>query len=253
MEYELCHWGIKGQKWGVRRYQNKDGSLTPAGKKRQNAYRSTSIKSVMARRSNEKVDASFKKWDENAKKRDNAIELGKKATAAKRAYESDKSNKDLKSAYKDANKQYKKALRSNTQYRQGVVRQEVGRDASRKYLSDAKKIKKQLDKDPSNKALQKQYNDLMSKHDVERANARRAVEVGEKRSRAVAKVKRSMTMTVKAAAGTAAVTAGAYAVNKYLNSHDVVVNGKQVRMNAQNVADLVGAANRVKKMMGFVW
>ena len=31
---ELYHWGVKGQKWGVRRYQNKDGSLTPAGKKR---------------------------------------------------------------------------------------------------------------------------------------------------------------------------------------------------------------------------
>ena len=31
---ELLHWGIKGMKWGVRRFQNKDGSLTPAGKKR---------------------------------------------------------------------------------------------------------------------------------------------------------------------------------------------------------------------------
>ena len=31
---ELYHWGVKGMKWGVRRYQNKDGSLTPAGKKR---------------------------------------------------------------------------------------------------------------------------------------------------------------------------------------------------------------------------
>lgn len=30
----LCHHGIKGQKWGVRRYQNKDGSLTSAGKER---------------------------------------------------------------------------------------------------------------------------------------------------------------------------------------------------------------------------
>ena len=31
---ELYHHGIRGQRWGRRRYQNKDGSLTPAGKKR---------------------------------------------------------------------------------------------------------------------------------------------------------------------------------------------------------------------------
>lgn len=31
---ELQHWGIKGQRWGHRRFQNKDGSLTPAGRKR---------------------------------------------------------------------------------------------------------------------------------------------------------------------------------------------------------------------------
>lgn len=30
----ICHHGILGMKWGVRRYQNKDGSLTTAGKKR---------------------------------------------------------------------------------------------------------------------------------------------------------------------------------------------------------------------------
>lgn len=30
----LAHHGIKGQKWGIRRYQNEDGSLTEAGKRR---------------------------------------------------------------------------------------------------------------------------------------------------------------------------------------------------------------------------
>lgn len=34
MDYVLYHSGIKGMKWGIRRYQNKDGSLTPAGRKR---------------------------------------------------------------------------------------------------------------------------------------------------------------------------------------------------------------------------
>ena len=31
---ELYHYGVKGMKWGVRRYQRTDGSLTAAGKRR---------------------------------------------------------------------------------------------------------------------------------------------------------------------------------------------------------------------------
>lgn len=35
MENYIQHHGVKGQKWGVRRYQNPDGSLTAAGQRRQ--------------------------------------------------------------------------------------------------------------------------------------------------------------------------------------------------------------------------
>lgn len=41
MHYEtnsLTHYGIKGQSWGIRRFQNEDGSLTEAGKQRYGYY-----------------------------------------------------------------------------------------------------------------------------------------------------------------------------------------------------------------------
>lgn len=40
---ELYHHGIKGMKWGVRRYQNADGSLTDAGKRRARRKESRAI------------------------------------------------------------------------------------------------------------------------------------------------------------------------------------------------------------------
>ena len=57
----IAHHGIKGQKWGVRRYRNEDGSLTEAGKKR---YEKDSIK--LERKYNA-ADKKYRKMDKRAR------------------------------------------------------------------------------------------------------------------------------------------------------------------------------------------
>lgn len=46
----LEHYGIKGMKWGVRRYQNEDGTLTDAGKNRLKNYQDKEYARVSKRR-----------------------------------------------------------------------------------------------------------------------------------------------------------------------------------------------------------
>lgn len=69
---ELKHWGILGMKWGVRRFQNEDGSLTTAGKRRGGTPK-------LSRK--EKRDAEFNKTLQGSGKRrlteQNKIDIAK--------------------------------------------------------------------------------------------------------------------------------------------------------------------------------
>lgn len=90
-EQYLAHHGIKGQRWGVRRFQNSDGSLTAAGKKRRgvsdkddkNAY----IKAITEKHSNKSfkdstrditVDVLKSRVDQVGKKLDERLEKDSK-------------------------------------------------------------------------------------------------------------------------------------------------------------------------------
>lgn len=67
---ELYHHGVKGQKWGIRRYQNKDGSLTPAGKKRMKVFQDAASRAADSKKF---ADSEYKRFtklaeEEEAKK-----------------------------------------------------------------------------------------------------------------------------------------------------------------------------------------
>ena len=81
---ELQHHGILGQKWGVRRFQNEDGSLTDAGRKRYNVniiesknkldkakkrYKNIRIRNIANPFSVSQAEISRAKWQRNAAKR----------------------------------------------------------------------------------------------------------------------------------------------------------------------------------------
>ena len=60
---ELYHFGIKGQKWGIRRFQNKSGGLTSAGRKHyDDGSESNSGSSGQSFKSRAKKDVTSRKF-----------------------------------------------------------------------------------------------------------------------------------------------------------------------------------------------
>ena len=76
MENELMHWGIKGMKWGVRRYQKKDGTLTNAGKKRYDKEMAKLKEEEKIAKNKLRTQAKLNKLDEKRKEIE-ALKSGK--------------------------------------------------------------------------------------------------------------------------------------------------------------------------------
>ena len=78
---ELYHHGIQGQKWGIRRYQNLDGTLTPAGRERYGGdvsqVKESKLKNQMFRNGNVGNNLSKDRYSEFQKRTKNEEKLTK--------------------------------------------------------------------------------------------------------------------------------------------------------------------------------
>lgn len=110
---ELYHHGVKGQKWGVRRYQNADGSLTSAGQ------------------------ARYNKLEKKRVKLNNKYESYEKASI-------ENDNKDIKRSMKSLNKKYNKGKITKEKYetkKQSIsLVNNLATDAAKKTTKERKKI-----------------------------------------------------------------------------------------------------------------
>lgn len=140
---ELKHYGIKGMKWGVRRYQSKDGGLTPAGRKRyaDKEEKEKTVKSAV--RNYSKKFNDWNKTQEFADKKWNSVSeqyksLGKTAITRMLNAAKNKSSaaKQYSKAYDDWNKTQELADKKWSETR--AAYKETGRNAVSRILNNIK-------------------------------------------------------------------------------------------------------------------
>lgn len=115
MENELYHHGIKGQKWGVRRFESASGHLTSAGKKRyadeKAAYKSAKKELKVARKELKKAPilAGRSNMDKTKKLRDNYDKAEMNMIDAKAKYNGAKSRNSAKAEFNTYRKEMQKS------------------------------------------------------------------------------------------------------------------------------------------------
>ena len=163
---DLYHWGIKGMKWGIRRYQNQDGSLTAAGKKRY-----TNPDGNLTEKGKKKFGNSVKSDAETPKRKTakdmTDEELDKAINRARKEDEYNRLRPEPKAETKNEN--YKKLMTKvvNEMIVPAVI--QSGRNALQKALDQQANdlLKDKIDPN-SREALQKKYDVLKLKKDIEK-------------------------------------------------------------------------------------
>ena len=135
---ELYHFGIKGMKWGVRRYQNEDGSLTPAGKKHYGNMSDDKLQKSLYKQV-KKARANQSDWS-NQWNVNNTI--GKNSKAVEDRY-----RKDVKKF--QSSDEYKKAMRKIAELDKKAGRGEISQDQYDKQYINIRKSMYSPDLDTS--------------------------------------------------------------------------------------------------------
>lgn len=174
---ELYHWGIKGQKWGIRRFENPDGTLTEEGKAR---YHSKDSQKKLAKDVKKAVDSSNPLYNSHAKKVVNSPQVKdalakvkdlndavKKASQEYTQMESDWYNRKNPKMYdkytrkyaEESSKKYGDGTKEDIENRLWPIRNDDldNYDSFRMYLDDNPKEKAKHD------AAYKKYNDAIQK------------------------------------------------------------------------------------------
>lgn len=193
MDYELSndlsHHGIKGQKWGVRRFQNKDGSLTKAGGKRYNGSdykpRKNVIKEVGDKVKTYKKKQNLKKARKIAAEKKVAAEQRKKDVEAGRLSAKQMTTEELNARMERLNleKRYKQLLNETDPPTKAVTEgksfvkkiwetgvQPAVADATKQVLKDVlvKKASERLGLNDTGDALSKMAKDWQNKANIAR-------------------------------------------------------------------------------------